>query len=269
MDNPPQSANERAVTSTRDTLPFPSIQPGLMVVRGNRLEDLRDLLLAWLARTPLAPLEDELMLVQSNGIAQWLKMALARAPAAGGMGISAAVDMQLPGRFLWQAYRAVLGPEAVPTASPFDKSRLTWRLMRLLPAHLHDDGFAPLRHFLGDDNQTTPTKLFQLAGQVADLFDQYQVYRADWLDDWEHGRDVLRDELRSRESPLPANQRWQARVWRLLLDDVGHAARDSHRAAVHRAFLERAATLTQRPPGCRDASWCSAFPRCRSRHWKR
>ncbi|TAM28343.1 MAG: exodeoxyribonuclease V subunit gamma [Rhodanobacter sp.] len=220
-----------------------------MVVHGNRLEDLRDLLLAWLAKAPLAPLEDELMLVQSNGIAQWLKMALARAPAAGGMGISAAVDMQLPGRFLWQAYRAVLGPDAVPTASPFDKSRLTWRLMRLLPAHLHDDGFAPLRHFLGDDAQTTPTKLFQLAGQIADLFDQYQVYRADWLDDWEHSRDVLRDELRGSSSSLPTDQCWQPRLWRALLDDVGADARQTHRASVHRAFLELAASLDQRPAG--------------------
>ena len=49
MDNPLQSANESAVTANRDTSPVPSIRPGLMVVHGNRLEDLRDLLLAWLA----------------------------------------------------------------------------------------------------------------------------------------------------------------------------------------------------------------------------
>ena len=61
-----------------------------MVLHGNRLEDLRDLLTAWLARAPLRPLENELMLVQSNGIAQWLKLALARSPASGGLGISAA-----------------------------------------------------------------------------------------------------------------------------------------------------------------------------------
>jgi len=222
------------------------VQPGLMVVHGNQLEDLRDLLVAWLARAPLAPLEDELMLVQSNGIAQWLKLALARPREAGGMGISAAVEMQLPGRFLWQAYRAVLGREAVPADSPFDKSRLAWRLMRLLPAQLGHADFAPLRHFLGE-GQIDPTKLFQLAQQIADLFDQYQVYRADWLDDWEHGRDMLRDELRASHPALPAKQRWQARLWRALLDDVGRAQRGSHRAATHRAFLERAATLQERP----------------------
>ncbi|MBD8899037.1 exodeoxyribonuclease V subunit gamma [Rhodanobacter sp. DHG33] len=217
-----------------------------MVVHGNRLEDLRDLLVEWLARAPLAPLEDELMLVQSNGIAQWLKLALARPRDAGGMGISAAVDMQLPGRFLWRAYRAVLGREAVPADSPFDKSRLAWRLMRLLPAQLGDEAFAPLRHFLGE-GRVDPARLFQLAQQIADLFDQYQVYRADWLEDWEHGRDVLRDDPRGRRLPLPATQRWQAQLWRALLRDVGTAQRDSHRAGVHRAFLARASALETRP----------------------
>ena len=221
------------------------LQPGLMVAHGNHLEDLRDLLSAWLARTPLAPLEDELMLVQSNGIAQWLKLALARPREAGGMGISAAVDMQLPGRFLWRAYRAVLGREAVPADSPFDKSRLAWRLMRLLPTQLDDEAFAPLRHFLGA-NRVDPARLFPLAQQVADLFDQYQVYRADWLDDWTHGRDRLRD-AHGQHPPLSATQRWQAQLWRALLRDVGAAQQDSHRAAVHRAFLARAATLEARP----------------------
>ncbi|WP_254425058.1 exodeoxyribonuclease V subunit gamma [Rhodanobacter sp. B04] len=232
------------------TAPQPSpaaapIEPGLMVLHGNRLEDLRDLLTAWLARAPLKPLESELMLVQSNGIAQWLKLAFARPAEAGGLGISAAIEVQLPGRFLWAAYRAVLGRDTVAATSPFDKSRLAWRLLRLIPQHLHEEEFAPLRDFLGDDPDWR--KRHQLAVRVADLFDQYQVYRADWLDDWEHGHDVLRDELRGGRAPISDEQRWQPRLWRLLLDDVGAAQRDQHRAGVHRAFLARAAALGARP----------------------
>ncbi|MEO8780113.1 MAG: exodeoxyribonuclease V subunit gamma [Rhodanobacter sp.] len=236
------------MTAAAPTLLAEPIEPGLMVLHGNRLEDLRDLLAAWLARAPLQPLENELMLVQSNGIAQWLKLALARAPADGGLGISAAIDVQLPGRFLWTAYRAVLGREEVASTSPFDKSRLVWRLLRLLPQHLDDDGFAPLRDFLragtgGDDR----LRQYQLALQIADLFDQYQVYRADWLDDWERGNDTLRNDLRRSSAPIDSNHRWQPQLWRLLLADVGDAAHARHRAAVHRAFLSRIATLTERP----------------------
>jgi exodeoxyribonuclease V gamma subunit len=222
------------------------IEPGLMVIHGNRLEDLRDLLTAWLARTPLRPLENELMLVQSNGIAQWLKLALARSPAEGGLGISAAVDMQLPGRFLWTAYRAVLGDAAVPATSPFDKSRLTWRLLRLLPGLLDQPEFKPLADFLAGDDWN---KRFQLAERIADLFDQYQVYRADWLGDWEAGNLLLRDELRGRSLALPTDQRWQAWLWRVLIDDVAPAERHSHRAAVHQAFIERLRETATRPAG--------------------
>jgi exodeoxyribonuclease V gamma subunit len=91
-----------------------------MVVHGNRTELLRSLLVQWLQVHPLPPLSDEIILVQSNGIAQWLKMSLAMNPApdnTGGLGIAAALDMQLPSRFTWQAYRAVLGPQAVPEHS--------------------------------------------------------------------------------------------------------------------------------------------------------
>lgn len=224
---------------------LPFVEPGLMVIHGNRQEDLRDLLAAWLQRTPLRPLENELMLVQSNGIAQWLKLALARPVEAGGLGISAAVDMQLPGRFLWTAYRTVLGEAAVPATSPFDKSRLVWRLLRLLPPRLGEPAFAPLRALLGETGDWR--RLYRLALQVADLFDQYQVFRADWLEDWEHRNDVLRDSARNRVRELPPAQRWQPRLWRILLDDVPASQRDSHRAGVHRRFMQQMQSSALRP----------------------
>ncbi|MBT0959682.1 exodeoxyribonuclease V subunit gamma [Denitromonas sp. IR12] len=210
-----------------------------MLVHGNHAEALRDLMVGWMQRYPLAPLENEVILVQSNGIAQWLRLSLAADRHAGGCGIAAALDFLLPSRFLWQAYRAVLGREAVPETSPFDKTRLVWRLMRLLPALMHAPAYAPLQRFLDDDADLR--KRFQLAERLADLFDQYQVYRADWLAAWADGSDVLIDAGATR-APLPDDQRWQAALWRAILDDVGGAntPNDSGRAAVHAAFMARA-----------------------------
>ena len=54
------------------------IRPGLLVLHGNRLELLTEAVFDWLGRAPLAPLEPEHFLVQSNGAAEWLKMSLAR-----------------------------------------------------------------------------------------------------------------------------------------------------------------------------------------------
>ncbi|WP_233869882.1 exodeoxyribonuclease V subunit gamma [Paraburkholderia adhaesiva] len=213
---------------------------GLMLVHGNQPERMRDLIVQWIGQNPVAPLEKEVMLVQSNGIAQWLKLAFAADPEEGGCGIAAALEMSLPSRFLWQVYRAVLGTEAVPAVSPFDKSRLTWRLMRMLPALLDAPGYAPLKRFMAQDDDQR--KRFQLAQRVADLFDQYQVYRADWLAAWAANEDVVID-ARNQRIPLPDDARWQAALWRALLDDVGaHAQngidlRETGRAAVHEAFM--------------------------------
>ena len=216
------------------------IIPGLMVLHGNRAEVLRDVLVAWMRRHPLAPLENEVVLVQSNGIAQWLRLALAAEPQThgGGCGIAAALDLLLPSRFIWQAYRTVLGADAVPEHSPFDKPRLTWRLMRLLPMLAAQEIHAPLRRFLADDADMR--KRHQLAVRLADLFDQYQVYRADWLAAWAQGDDVLPD-ARGQRPPVPEEQGWQPALWRALIADVGEDGAASGRAAVHARFLEAAA----------------------------
>ena len=171
-----------------------------MLIQGNQLEELCDLLVAWLKRHPLQPLENDVVLVQSNGIAQWLKLAIAADGSPlwkrgaggdfyGGCGIAAALKVTLPARFIWQAYRQVLGD--LPDSSPFDKAPLTWRLYRLLgvldtaPAitGADVDCFAPLTHFLSGEDHLR--RRHQLAARLADLYDQYQVYRADWLTAWQ------------------------------------------------------------------------------------
>ncbi|CAE6932676.1 RecBCD enzyme subunit RecC [Ectopseudomonas oleovorans] len=221
----------------------PELSPGLIVIHGNHLEELRALSVAWMRRYPLRPLENEVLLVQSNGIAQWLKLALAERD---GCGIAAALDVDLPARFLWQAYRSVLGRDAIPQQSPLDKAPLTWRLMRLLPQLLNDDAFAPLRRFLADDQDLR--KRYQLAERLADLFDQYQVYRADWLEDWANGQDRLRTS-RGGERPLDDASLWQPALWRALLADVGQEHLAESRAGVHPRFVARLGELDSRPAG--------------------
>ena len=226
-----------------------NLQPGFMVVHGNRLDELRSLVVGWMRRNPLLPLENEIALVQSNGIAQWLKLALAEDPEEddqGGCGIAAAIDVQLPGSFMWQLYRKVLGREEIPETSLLDKAPLTWRLMRLLPEVIDRPHFEPLQRFLTDDADLR--KRYQLAERLADLFDQYQVYRADWLQDWAEGRHLLRT-ARGESKPLPAANCWQAELWRALLLDVGTEGMAQSRAGVHQRFIQRINELQEAPAG--------------------
>ncbi|MFJ2688191.1 exodeoxyribonuclease V subunit gamma [Pseudomonas sp. NPDC087342] len=226
-----------------------SLNAGFMVVQSNSLDELRSLVISVMRHYPLAPLENEIALVQSNGIAQWLKLALAEDPEdddMGGCGIAAAIDVQLPGSFMWQLYRMVLGRDEIPVKSLLDKAPLTWRLMRLLPQLIDQPHFEPLQRFLTHD--TDLRKRYQLSERLADLFDQYQVYRADWLEDWAEGRHQLRNGRGEAKALTPANC-WQAELWRALLLDVGEQGMAQSRAGVHQRFIERINSLDEAPGG--------------------
>ena len=205
------------------------IRPGLLVLHGNRLELLLDAVSAWLQRNPLDPLEEEVFLVQSSGAGEWLKMSLARET-----GVCAATRVELPGRFLWTMYRRVLGADRVLPQPSLEKDAITWRLMRLLPTLLARRGFEPVAAFLAGDDAD---RRLQLARRLADLYDQYQVYRADWLANWEHGRPLLGGPA-ERDVRIAPDQRWQMELWRALLDELARDERASTRPAVHRAFLD-------------------------------
>jgi len=205
------------------------IQTGLIALHSNRSETLAQTVFAWLRERPLHPLEEEIILVQSNGVAEWLKMALASEG-----GVCAATRVELPARFIWRTYRQVLGRDQVPSFSAMDKIPLTWRLMQQLPTLLPITGFEPIAGFLRKDE---PNRLFQLASRLSDLLDQYQVYRSDWLDAWEGGRDVLTSPERP-DIPVPEDQIWQPKLWRALLETLDDEQRKNIRPHLHQRVLD-------------------------------
>jgi len=203
------------------------ITPGFIALHSHRSELLADVLTGWLRAHPLSPLESEVVLVQSNGMAEWIKIALAQQ-----QGVCAATRVELPSRFLWRTYRQVLGAANVPSDSPLDKLPMTWRLMALLPQCLHEPVFRPVAGFLRGDE---PDRLLQLASRLADLFDQYQIYRPDWLQDWAAGRNVLRKA--AGEEALAEDQLWQAELWRRVLATLDETQRQATRPALHARAL--------------------------------
>ncbi|MBM33877.1 MULTISPECIES: exodeoxyribonuclease V subunit gamma [unclassified Arsukibacterium] len=220
-----------------------SLQAGFLVVHANAPEQLRAVVVNWLQRYPLSPLESEQILVQSNGIAQWLKLALASEPDASepGCGIAAAINVQLPARFIWQLYRKVLGADQISEHSAYSRELLRWHLLSLLPQLPDNPCFAPLKHFYADD--PTLVKTYQLAEQLAALYDQYQVYRADWLNLWQQQQDILVN-ARGQQSALQPEQLWQSELWRLLHARISEQQLGDSRAEIHQRFIDKLARLS-------------------------
>lgn len=236
-----------------------TITPGLIILHGNQLEQLSSAVFEWVHQNPLDPLEQDIYLVQSNGVAEWLKIAIAE-----DTGVCAATKIELPGRFLWGIYRNMLGRDAIPSSSSLDVSPLTWRLMRLIPELLDQPDFAPLKRFLADGE---PARRLQLAQRLAGLIDLYQLYRADWLADWAQGLDQLRhvqNEAQGEVKALLDDQRWQAQLWRAILVDIPEDSRELGRVNIHQRFvaaIEAGAQPVSRLPRRVVLFGISALPR--------
>ncbi|MEQ1975881.1 exodeoxyribonuclease V subunit gamma [Xenorhabdus sp. SGI240] len=166
------------------------------VYHSNQLDLLKELLAKLIGENPLFdPFGKEVILVQSPGMSQWLQIQLAEK-----LGIAANMEFPLPATFIWQMFTRVL-PD-IPKDSAFSKDAMKWKLMTLLPDLLTEPEFSALRHYL--DQDIDKRKIHQLAGRIADLFDQYLVYRPQWLESWEKGQLI---------DALGSNQLWQKRLW--------------------------------------------------------
>ena len=190
----------------------------LDVFHSNRLENLVESLIDVTA-TPLDdPFGPEVIVVQNQGMARWIDQQLAERN-----GISARTEYPLPANFFWQVLKAWL-PEA-PESALFDKDALLWRVLRLLPNWLERSAFEPLKHYLAADD--SDLRRFQLALRIADLFDQYLVFRPELVLSWEKGRE----------------EHWQAELWRALCTEADHA----HRARLF-ADLAQAMAIAEPAP---------------------
>ena len=150
----------------------------LNICTSNRMENLVGALSGVLKKPLASPFTPEILVVQSKGMQRWLAMEL-----AGRLGIWANCKYPFPNKVVWDLFMQAL-PE-LPDASPFSPDVLAWRIMGLLPAFCGRAEFAPLNGYLDGDGDGL--KRFQLAGKIADTFDQYTMYRPEMLLAWEAG----------------------------------------------------------------------------------
>jgi exodeoxyribonuclease V gamma subunit len=195
--------------------------PGnLHIFIGNHLEALAGAL-AEVTRSGIAtgtpdPLQPEIVLVQSKGMQRWISMSLASQN-----GICANMAFPFPNAFLEETYAKVIG--VLPNHSPFDPPGLTFRIMALLDEMIDIKAFEPIRYYLSGPG--SDLKRFQLSRKIADVFDQYLVFRPDTILAWESGQ----------VAQLPAEHNWQALLWRRIRADVTLP----HRTELQKELIQR------------------------------
>jgi len=182
----------------------------LNIYTSNRLEILAEQL-ARIVRDPLPDsVAPEIIVVQSRGMERWVSMELARHN-----GICANSAFPFPNAYLQQIISELI-PD-LPDKPLLDPAVLTFRIMKILPGCLRSPGFESLKSYLESD--TKRLKLFQISTKIADLFDQYLVFRPDMIFKWEQGRE----------------DNWQAQLWRRLLT----VKEPRHRAQLQAELLDK------------------------------
>jgi exodeoxyribonuclease V gamma subunit len=189
--------------------------PGLNIYTSNRLEILAERL-SQMVKTPLsAALAAEIIVVQSKGMERWVSLEIARHN-----GICANVRFPFPNSFLQEIAKQVL-PE-FPEPSPFEPEILMFKIMKILPGCTHLAGFEPLKTYLADD--ANQLKRLQLSSKLADILDQYQVFRPQMIFQWEQ-------DPKGDHGP----EQWQAQIWRKLVN----GQQNLHRARLQRDLIDK------------------------------
>ena len=152
--------------------------------QSNKVETLFAQLVRLLLEQDASPLETQTVVVENPGLAHWLKMQLANS-----LGIAANIEFPMPSRFFWQTQRTVLPDLA--QESVYLKDNLRWLIFECLQddALLGRPEFHLLQHYMqhGEKNaQAQGLRQYRLAITIADLYDQYLVYRPDWIHNWEN-----------------------------------------------------------------------------------
>jgi exonuclease V gamma subunit len=175
----------------------------------------QELVRAWVQQLrrnrPSHPFDPYTVVVPNMDMARWLELQLADAA-----GISANMRFVLPAAWLREQFE-----QMDPTARRqlLDKKHLQWMIYTLLE---EDDGTAPWSHLSdwvkrisersGGQSDALAKARWDITAQVADAFDQYIMYRPDWLVNWRGGAIHPDDVL----GLLPSGRdvQWQLALWK-------------------------------------------------------
>lgn len=146
------------------------------------------------------PLAKEIFLIQSQGMERWLSQQL-----ASHFGVWANYEFLFPMTFFSSLAEKI---DQKLNDSAFDRELILWHFESLL-RHLEGDCFDSLQNYLRGENLNL--KRYQLARQLAQIFDQYQIMRPDMLALWQKSQYLYQEDT----------ERWQCALWQQIIQSTG------------------------------------------------
>lgn len=152
----------------------------------------------------------------AKGVERWLAQRLSHVLGAGsGDGVCANVVFPWPSTLLDAAVQSA-STEHAEAVERWAPRRSVWPLLEVIDACAPGEPWCrPLAQHLGTGGEDKGRRL-AVASRLGRLFDEYGQSRPAMLRAWAEGRDERGD-----GTPLEADLRWQAELWRRLRDRLG------------------------------------------------
>lgn len=155
------------------------------------LESLAAALVAQLDSSEKSVFQQDVIVTQTEGMNKWLTLQIADRS-----GIAANIRFMQPSELIFQLYQYLGGPFSDMLAP----ANLSWLLYKILGSEEFVKRFPEISSYYGTGGIDHDLKRLALAEKMADLFDQYQIYRPLMMQEW-------------NRSNAASSRDWQQYLW--------------------------------------------------------
>ena len=160
----------------------------------NSLNQLADKLSEEIRNQKHSVFQPVYIITQTEGMNSWLKLRIAQR-----MGIAANIEFLKPNDLINQVYFSLGGP----FKKSLNSDDLNWLLYKVLGEKQFIQAFPRISDYYNYEGIDKEVKRMALAEKVADLFDQYQIYRPDMIQAWNQDKLFTKYE----------EEKWQKELW--------------------------------------------------------
>ena len=187
------------------------------------------------------PFTPKHVIVQSNGMETYLKQKIAETE-----GVCARIECQLPWRFIWSLHDGLF-PDEYPHEMVYNADNIAWILLQAFPEGSPEepDCFNPektscrypyVADYIYDKSAGSDAssgtrilnrvKCYRLASRLASVYENYLVFRQDWIRSWsdmndENALSGWLDELKRKHHTdfNDEDYKWIASLWREFIQN--------------------------------------------------
>ncbi|MBR6027052.1 MAG: exodeoxyribonuclease V subunit gamma [Neisseriaceae bacterium] len=178
----------------------------LSIFRSDKVEYLATLLASLIKNTSTSnPLMQIDVLLSSSGLRRFIDISLASSEILNGVVTNVRYD-RVPtflGRLMYPDFSG---------DSVYSPNLLRWRILRVLRQKNIDEVQKALSKYVEGFDAAS----YELSQVLADLFNQYLVYRPDWIEAWSSNKLLKLDKNGEK------NEIWQARLWQHIHNEINH-----------------------------------------------